>query len=194
MSNRKINLPKLSNSPQMREYTEIGKCLKAVDRTLFTTWSQKCEGIFTVNIAQILWDCFPPIACDIHTPSYSQARESFLKLLRPGVNYEETFEMFAEKMAKRKGNQIGNYDYMEEEQKGQIRNEISLNKNHMIDLLRQLGITMKEVELRSLIDCFDTNGDGVITLNEFLSFIGPKRDKRSGISTIISQKCCWNTT
>jgi hypothetical protein len=70
----------------------------------------------------------------------------------------------------------------------------SLTKANMLTLLKQLGITLKEAELRALIDAFDSNGDGMVTLREFLDFTGPKRDKRSGNSLVMSQRCCWMTT
>lgn len=38
-----------------------------------------------------VWDSLAPRACDTHTTSYSAIRETFLKLLRPGVDYREAF-------------------------------------------------------------------------------------------------------
>jgi len=64
----------------------------------------------------------------------------------------------------------------------------------MSGLLRQMGILMKDKELRVLIDAFDENGDGTITLTEFLTFTGPKREKRSGATLSFNQRCCWTTT
>jgi hypothetical protein len=48
--------------------------------------------------------------------------------------------------------------------------------------------------MNALIDAFDSNGDGVVTLVEFLEFIGPMRDKNSGVATTLKNKCCWRTT
>lgn len=72
--------------------------------------------------------------------------------------------------------------------------EVSLTKEDMGKLLLQMGISLKETEMRALIDAFDVNCDGVITIAEFLEFTGPKRDKRSGNSVVMSQRCCWLTT
>ena len=72
--------------------------------------------------------------------------------------------------------------------------EVSLTKDDMGKLLLQMGISLKETEMRALIDAFDVNCDGVITISEFLDFTGPKRDKRSGNSVVMSQRCCWLTT
>lgn len=64
----------------------------------------------------------------------------------------------------------------------------------MAQLLRQLGIVMNETELRVLVDAFDANGDGRVTMSEFLEFAGPKRDRKGGASLSLSQRCCWETT
>ncbi|KAJ1437690.1 hypothetical protein B484DRAFT_392643, partial [Ochromonadaceae sp. CCMP2298] len=56
-----------------------------VDRTTFADWSRWADGIFSPNTAAILWDAFPPKACDVHCAAYSQIRDTFLKLLRPGL-------------------------------------------------------------------------------------------------------------
>ena len=41
--------------------------------------------------AQAVWDALKPRSCDTHSMSYSATRETFLKLLRPGVDYREAF-------------------------------------------------------------------------------------------------------
>lgn len=46
--------------------------------------------------------------------------------------------------------------------------EVSLNKANMSNLLLSMGVAMKEKELEALIEAFDANGDGVVTLSEFL--------------------------
>lgn len=50
----------------------VGRALKRVDRTLLAEWVEWLEGMFTFNQANILWDSFDPIACDIHSSAYSQ--------------------------------------------------------------------------------------------------------------------------
>lgn len=136
-------------------------------------------------------------------------RDTFLKLLRPGVDYRETFLEYVEKniFAKRINRFKDDKDYYHKDDEAQqeldeemesLRKEwlshVNLSKEDMAKLLRQMGIAMKETEMRSLIDAFDTNSDGVITISEFLDFTGPKRDKRSGNSVVMSQRCCWLTT
>jgi len=46
--------------------------------------------------------------------------------------------------------------------------EVSLNKTQMSKLLLQMGVAMKEKEMEALIEAFDADGDGVITLTEFV--------------------------
>ncbi|CAN0434992.1 unnamed protein product, partial [Laminaria digitata] len=40
---------------------------------------------------KVVWDALQPRSCDTHSTSYSATRETFLKLLRPGVDYREAF-------------------------------------------------------------------------------------------------------
>lgn len=61
-------------------------------------------------------------------------------------------------------------------------------------LLRQMGIVMNDNEMRALVDAFDANGDGMVTMREFLDFTGPKREKKSGTLLAINQRCCWVTS
>lgn len=42
-------------------------------------------------LEQAVWDALKPRSCDTHSTSYSATRETFLKLLRPGVDYREAF-------------------------------------------------------------------------------------------------------
>ena len=53
--------------------------------------------------------------------------------------------------------------------------EVSLNKANMSKLLISMGVAMKEKEMEALIEAFDSNGDGVVTLSEFLVRIFPNQ-------------------
>ena len=174
---------------------EVGRALKKIDRTLIGDWykflqqEERKDKQINSTTANIYWDAFEPKACDIHSPTSSAVRDTFMKLLRPGVDYKKTFTEFAEKLKRQREfkNERKNIETDESE-------EIALSKSQMEKLLLQLGIAMKPVEIQNLIDAFDVNGDGVITVDEFLVFTGPKRDKKGGSSLALNQRCCWNTT
>jgi len=44
----------------------------SIYRTTFREWSSWCDEVFSSNSAAVLWDHFPPMACDIHAAAYSQ--------------------------------------------------------------------------------------------------------------------------
>lgn len=62
----------MQNHTLSRHCLDVGRAMKKVDRTTFLDWAKWCEGVFSVNTAQVLWDFFPPLACDVHCASYSQ--------------------------------------------------------------------------------------------------------------------------
>lgn len=205
-SSQRLNL---GAHPVVGEIIEVGQALKKVDRTLYPEWSKWCEEVISPYTAQIMWDSFTPRACDVHSPSMSQVRDTFMKLLRPGLDFKETFIEFVEKRSL--GRRVAQYkmekgyDNMDEAERKEFNynlvdlkkewlSEIALGKNTMAKLLRSMGVSMKDGELRTLVDAFDANGDGVVTLSEFLDFAGPKRDKKGGASAVLGQRCCFLTT
>lgn len=95
-------------------------------------------------------------------------KETFRKLLRPGVDYQDTFQAFCEKKWSRRGRTSSSSSRLEATSKEAFASKMALTKKEMESLLRQLGIVMNDNELRLLIDAFDTDGDGVITMAEFL--------------------------
>ena len=48
-------------------------------------------------------------------------------------------------------------------------------------------------QIRLLIDAFDKNGDGVVSLAEFLEFVG-QEERGSHKADALQQKCVYNTT
>ena len=171
---------------------EVGKHLKLVDRTLLQEWSQWCAAVFSFNTCTVLWDSFEPVACDVHCSSYSQIRDTFMKLLRPGLDFKQTFTEYVEKLwIQEQSRSRGPSKY---DNKEQYQENMALTKRQMMNLLRQMGISMKDQEMRSLVAAFDSDSNGVVTLQEFLDFTGPKRDRHGGASACLGQKCCWMTT
>ncbi len=76
-------------------WLQVGRALKQVDYRLIKKFIDWSEGAFPPAHCQIVWDSFPPIACDIHIPGYNIVRETLetlLKLLRPEINYRKSFE------------------------------------------------------------------------------------------------------
>ena len=136
-------------------------------------------------------------------------RDTFLKLLRPGVDYRQTFMEYVEKnIFTRKINRFKeqkDYYHLREDAQQELDeeieslrkewlSEIALSKEDMNKLLLSMGILLKETEMRTLIDAFDSNNDGVVTIMEFLDFTGVKKDKRGGNNIAMSQRCCWLST
>jgi hypothetical protein len=61
------------------------------------------SSLFTFNVVSALWDSFEPMACDIHSASHSQIRDTFMKLVnRPGLDFKSVFNSFADKMLAKK--------------------------------------------------------------------------------------------
>lgn len=166
------------SSSVVQQAIDIGRALKKVDRTLLQDWAKWCENVFNFNTCCVLWDAFDPIACDVHCSSYSAVRDTFMKLLRPGLDFKQTFTDFAAKQKRGKSGRGG---------------DLELSKDEMTELLHSMGVSMKPTEMRILVDAFDADGDGSITMQEFLDFVGPKRDKRGG-GAALGQRCCWRTT
>ena len=100
-----------------------------------------------------------------------QVKETFRKLLRPGIDYQDTFQAFCEKKWSKQGRSSSSQS--EAINKEAFASQMALTKKEMESLLRQLGIVMNDSELRLLIDAFDTDGDGVITMAEFLGTVPP---------------------
>lgn len=211
----------LLSDHSLEDVIEIGELLKKVDRTLFTEWYRWCNSKITevdtktklsanvtasvavaasttepkkalsYQFASALWDYFAPQACDVHSAVSSQVRDTFMKLLRPGFDYKAAFHQHAEKLWRRQVARTGNED---EEEKEKMISNIALGRKEMTKLLHNMGISMKKNEINALIDVFDANGDGVVTMSEFLAVMGPMRDKNSGALAAIKSKCCWRTT
>lgn len=186
----------------------VGKALKLIDRSLFPDFSRWCEEVLTPKQSLILWDYFYPKSCDIHSSTLSQAREIFMKFVKPGIDYRKSFIDFIKKKFNGRIERIKadrGYFHADDYEKKEIDQDLegllkewsqntAISKDEFKVCLIEMGIKVKDNMLRILIDAFDSNGDGEITLQEFVDFLGPMKEKNSGISLSLGSKCCWLTT
>jgi Ca2+-binding EF-hand superfamily protein len=92
VSERAINAVACIEKPtDVKLWIDVGKALKAIDRNLYSVWFKWTSDFQSGYKCQVLWDYFPPKVCDVHSAAYSGMRETFLKLLRPGLDYEKVF-------------------------------------------------------------------------------------------------------
>jgi hypothetical protein len=109
---------------------------------------------------------------------YSQVREVFSKLAnRPGLDFKTTFNDFADKILSKRVKRMVERERLTGVEftakiKADLRKNVTLSKTDMASLLVEMGVSMKDNEMRLLVDAFDADGDGVVTLSEFLAFTG----------------------
>lgn len=160
---------------------------------------------------QVLWDFFPPVCCDVHSAAYSGMRDTFLKLLRPGLNYKMVFES----QCRKKWNKWEKYcedkdldmdDYVKREMKldetltkDEALEQMELTDRDIKAVMKSLGLKLEGEELRRLMDAFDKNGDGTVSKDEFLTFVNPgdmecRPVTRGDTSAVLEHKCIFETT
>eukprot|EP01029_Cantina_marsupialis_P011931 TRINITY_DN2642_c0_g1_i6.p1 TRINITY_DN2642_c0_g1~~TRINITY_DN2642_c0_g1_i6.p1 ORF type:complete len:906 (-),score=269.50 TRINITY_DN2642_c0_g1_i6:424-3141(-) len=152
----------------------VGKALKAIDRALFDVWL-KWTGEFKSH-SQCLqhWNHFEPRSCDLHSNMGSNLRSTFLKLLHAKkINFKEAFEITLAKRRRR-------------------NEEKSLTKREFGELIKSQGLVLTPPEHRAIADAFDTNNDGSIDMEEFISFFGEKRgSKVSDAHAMLEKRCIF---
>lgn len=172
---------------------EVGQALKQVDRSTFANWYEWSKGVQSRFMAQTLWDFFEPKSCDVHSATYSHVRDTFLKLLRPGVDYKLAFEKFIAKTIKAQTQDP--YAEVTPEDAERLKKELKLDHKDMKVFLRSIGVVMNAPDLQVLVDAFDANGDGSVSLEEFLDFTGLQRPLHIGLANDTLQKrCVWLST
>ena len=202
---------------EQKKWIKVGKALKAIDRNLYKSWVEWSDGFQSNYKCQALWDFFPPKCCDIHSSAYSGVRDTFLKLLRPGLDYKSVFEHQCERKwgrLERKADEAGEDldDYLMKAlnsdktlSKTEVIDRMELNKKDMRAVMRDLGVKLEGEELRRLVDAFDVNGDGSVNKKEFLQFITPETSDeglarlpisvvRGDTSSVLERKCVHETT
>lgn len=188
---------------------DVGRALKKIDRTLLPDWSRWCEKVVPFNLASVFWDSFEPMACDMHSAVTSSVKDAFLKMLKPGIDYKTVFADYAKAKCrplrdlendfnhtKKKG---GRYYSMERDEKVEwladvaekrkkILADMAISKSDLKELLDQMGVVLKPAELRMLIDSFDIDADGKVTIQEFTEFCA------AGRAGLGPKSCRWFTT
>ncbi|CAM9725244.1 unnamed protein product, partial [Ectocarpus sp. 12 AP-2014] len=92
-----------SDKREKERWLEVGRALKSVDARLLSDWTAWARGNFPPAHCQAVWDALEPRSCDTHSTSYSATRETFLKLLRPGVDYREAFHKVVRRRLRKAG-------------------------------------------------------------------------------------------
>jgi hypothetical protein len=57
---------------------KVGECLKKIDRSLVSEWTEWSSSFISGTVAAALWDFFSPRSCDIHNMYFSM-KEYFAK-------------------------------------------------------------------------------------------------------------------
>lgn len=182
--------------PASVRWEEVGKALKAVDRGLLDEWVKWSDGFKSAARCRMLWESFTPISCDVHCTS-SAIRDVFLKLLhRKGINYKKAFLDHCDRKHK-KLLARGDDDSLPEEMTDDELMErfAALNIREFTKLLLDLGIVLQPEETQRLLEYFDTNGDHLVSMKEFLDVVGEKRKAQCHGDTdiLLRQVCMWET-
>lgn len=183
--------------PASVRYEEVGKALKAVDRTLLDAWVHWSAGFKSAARCRVLWESYAPVACDVHCTS-SPVRDVFLKLLhRRGVNYRKAFLAHCEREHKKLLARGDAADDLPDEMTDDTLTErfASLNEKEFTKLLRHLGIVLQPEEATRLLEYFDANNDELVSMREFLDVVGEKRRAQCHGDTdiLLRNVCMWET-
>ncbi|CAN0215034.1 unnamed protein product, partial [Ectocarpus sp. 12 AP-2014] len=172
---------------------QVGRALKSVDARLLSDWTAWARGNFPPAHCQAVWDALEPRSCDTHSTSYSATRETFLKLLRPGVDYREAFHKVVRRRLRKagagSGQRFDDNDKLESE-------DLVLSRRELRQLLtKELGILMRGEEMRRLVDSFDTNEDRLVRWEDFEKLTGGVREAvRGDAAKRLEKRCVWETT
>lgn len=182
--------------PASVRWEEVGKALKAVDRTLLDDWVKWTDGFKSAARCRMLWESFAPVACDVHCTS-SAIRDVFLKLLhRKGVNYKQAFLDHCDRKHKRALARGDDDDLPDEMTDDELMTRYAaLNLKDFAKLLLDLGVVLQPEEVQRLLEYFDTNGDHVVSMPEFLDVVGEKRRAQchGDTDTLLKHVCMWET-
>jgi hypothetical protein len=195
-------------TPATVRWEEIGKALKAVDRTLLDAWVRWSRGFRGAGRCRALWESFAPVSCDVHCAS-SPLRDVFLKLLhRPsGVNYRQACVEFCTKRHKQalaRGDAVDeNGEELDEEleEAKLIARYGFVTGRELAVLLRGLGVVVQPEETQRLVEFFadpdEAPGESAVRvkLEAFLAVVGDERRAlcRGDTDQLLSSVCMWET-
>ncbi|ETL84762.1 hypothetical protein L917_15528 [Phytophthora nicotianae] len=196
-------------TPATVRWEEVGKALKAVDRTLLDAWVRWSRGFRSAGRCRALWESFTPVSCDVHCAS-SPLRDVFLKLLhRPsGVNYRQACVEFCtrrHKQALARGDAIDeNGEELDEEleEAKLIKRYGLVAGRELAVLVRRLGVVLQPEETQRLVEFFadpeeaqEASGPVRIKLEAFLAVVGDERRAlcRGDTDQLLSSVCMWET-
>ena len=159
---------------------------------------------YSFNTCAVEWDSFDPIACDTHATS-SAVKDTLLKLLhKKQVNYRAIWEEYVEdqeRLAEMRG--VAGFD---------VRG--GLGPKRFRGLMKRAGMLLKDHEVQHVLkvcelcvpvcggavtdhtpppcQLFDTNGDGRVTIDEFLDFVGEERSTLGDAAEALGKACLWD--
>jgi Ca2+-binding EF-hand superfamily protein len=192
-----INPPQKGEHTAEREFLSVGKALKGVSSSLFPNWAEWAKGYKGQGKCRMLWQSFEPIADDII--GGGPIKDILIRFIgRPGVNFEAGFkEIVRQKFVKQLT--AGNIDEEEdtefENTKTIPKRFYELDAKEFMRLAKHLGFKLQPEEALRIINVFDEDGGGTVSLEEFLAFTGPKTGKARGdIEDKLAHLSCWETT
>lgn len=191
----------------MTRWEQVGRALKAVDRTLLEAWVQWTGDFRGVPTCRALWESFPPVACDVHCAS-SAIRDVFLKLLhRRGINYRQAFADHCDRKYKRAMVRRDNGDEAESDlpddmnEQQQMEYYSTMNRREFTRFLADQGIIVQPEETQRLVEYFNNDeesgdaGDDRVSLPKFLTIVGDERRTQCHGDTdmLLRHVCMWET-
>ncbi|RLN87531.1 hypothetical protein BBJ28_00021192, partial [Nothophytophthora sp. Chile5] len=196
-------------TPTAVRWEEVGKALKAVDRTLLDAWVRWSHGFRGAGRCRALWESFAPVSCDVHCAS-SPLRDVFLKLLhRPsGVNYRQACLALCSrrhKQALARGDAVDAHGQELDEELAEpelLKLYGAVTGRELATLLRSLGLVLQPEETQRLVEFFADPEEAEseeqtprIKLEAFLNVLGDERRAlcRGDTELLLRSVCMWET-
>jgi hypothetical protein len=153
-----IQPPERGQPGHKENWIEVGRALKAIDRTLLQAWVDWSAGFKPAGNCRMYWDSFEPIACDVM--GGGPIRDLLLRFIgRKGVNYQSAFlaiamRKFKRAMARGLCEEEDQDAYESEQNKAAYDPPAAykaLNWKEFQELAQSLGIVLQKEEVRLLL-------------------------------------------